>query len=452
MKIAVINGSPKANYSTTLQTVLYLELLHPEHEFKVLNAAAGIKRLERDFSETISIINEAELILFSYPVYTFIAPSQLHRFISLMKKSGMDLSGKYASQITTSKHFYDVTAHKYIEENCSDMGLKFINGLSADMDDLLKEQGRKNADSWFKHLIWSMENGLYENQIQSSCEYKSSGVTIPAPVSKNKKGDVVIVADIKEDDAQLTDMIIRFRNRLPYNSRLINIHEFPFKGGCIGCLNCASDGKCIYNDGFDTFLREKIQTADAIITAFTISDHSMGTVFKTYDDRQFCNGHRTVTAGIPFGYIISGPYSKESNLKLIIEARAEVGGNYLTGAASDESDTDSAIDTLVKNLDYAIENNYVQSPNFYGVGGSLIFRDLIWTMRGFMKADHKFFKKHGLYNFPQKQKKTALMMYMVGALVSNPKIKAKMGNKMSEGMIAPYKKVLENAKASIKPD
>jgi hypothetical protein len=28
-------------------------------------------------------------------------------------------------------------------------------------------------------------------------------------------------------------------------------------------------------------------------------------------------------------------------------------------------------------------------------------------------------------------------------LISNPKIKAKMGNKMNEGMIAPYKKVLD---------
>jgi hypothetical protein len=36
-----------------------------------------------------------------------------------------------------------------------------------------------------------------------------------------------------------------------------------------------------------------------------------------------------------------------------------------------------------------------------------------------------------------------LKMYLVGTLISNPKIKAKMGNAMNEGMIAPYKKVLE---------
>ena len=62
-----------------------------------------------------------------------------------------------------------------------------------------------------------------------------------------------------------------------------------------------------------------------------------------------------------------------------------------------------------------------------------------------MKADHKFYKAHGQYDFPQKKMGTMLKMYLVGALISNPKIKAKMGNAMNEGMIAPYKKILEKA-------
>ena len=60
-----------------------------------------------------------------------------------------------------------------------------------------------------------------------------------------------------------------------------------------------------------------------------------------------------------------------------------------------------------------------------------------------MKADHKFFKAHGQYDFPQKQKGTILKMYLVGMLLGNPKLKSKMGNKMNEGMLAPYKKVLD---------
>mgnify|MGYP002508131816 FL=1 len=143
MKILVLNGSPKGDYSITLQTSIYLSKLHPEHEFQYLNVGQRIKAIEKDFSEAEKMINEAELLVFSYPVYTFLAPYQLHKFISLLKESGINLKGKFATQISTSKHFYDVTAHKYIQDNCQEMGLKYIKGLSADMDDLLKEKGQK---------------------------------------------------------------------------------------------------------------------------------------------------------------------------------------------------------------------------------------------------------------------------------------------------------------------
>jgi multimeric flavodoxin WrbA len=239
-------------------------------------------------------------------------------------------------------------------------------------------------------------------------------------------------------------MIESFRARLGKSSRVININEYPIKGGCLGCFGCAVSGECVYNDGFDKFLREEIQTSDSIIYAFKITDHSMGTRFKMYDDRQFCNGHRTVTMGMPFGYLVSGNLSEEENLRMIIEARAQVGGNFLAGVATDETNPDEEIDRLAETLNYAIENKYVPPQNFYGIGGMKIFRDLIWQMQGMMKADHKFYKSHGQYDFPQKKWPRMLAMYAVGAMIGNPKIKAKMGNKMNEGMLMPYKKLLES--------
>ena len=61
-----------------------------------------------------------------------------------------------------------------------------------------------------------------------------------------------------------------------------------------------------------------------------------------------------------------------------------------------------------------------------------------------MKADHKFFKSHGQYDFPQKKRGMMLKMHLVGALMSSPKLKAKMGNKMNEGMLMPYEKLLKS--------
>lgn len=448
MKILVLNGSPKGKYSITLQTINYFQKICPKHEFEVIHVGQKIKALEKDFTEIKEAVDKAKLIVFSYPVYTFIAPYQLHRFVELLKESGINLEGKYVTQISTSKHFYDVTAHRYIQDNCQDLGMKYIRGLSADMDDLLKEKGQKEAKEFLKYVFWSIKNDVYEAlpvKREESITLKS--VTVPEDnCMEEKNGDVVIVTDCEETNLQLQNMIERFRRVFPRKTRVVNIREYPFIGGCLGCFNCAVSGKCIYIDKFDDFLRNEIQTAQSIVYAFTIKDHSMGAAFKLYDDRQFCNGHRTVTMGMPFGYLVSGAYSKEPNLQMILEARAQVGNNFLAGVASDEINPDESIDKMAATLNYALENSYVPPQNFYGIGGMKIFRDLIWIMQGMMKADHKFYKSHGQYDFPQKEWPTMLKMYLVGGLISNPKIKEKMGNAMNEGMLMPYKKLLEDKK------
>ncbi len=102
MKILIINGSPAGEGSITLQTMLYIEKLFPGHEYETINAGQRILSLEKDFSPALDALRSAEMLIFCYPVYTFLVPAQLHRFIELMKESGVPLAGKYAAQITLS--------------------------------------------------------------------------------------------------------------------------------------------------------------------------------------------------------------------------------------------------------------------------------------------------------------------------------------------------------------
>ena len=444
MNILVLNGSTNGKNRSTFQSVLYLEKKFPEHTFEVLHVGQKIKSLTKDFSPAAEAIAKADVLLFSYPVYTFIAPCQLHSFISLMKAHRVDVTGKIATQISTSKHFYDVTAHRYIRDNVQEMGMHFVRGLSADMEDLPTKKGQQEAEKWFSHFVWSVGNRYFEPYYPIPAPTAPVPVTVPEENFDGKPGDVVIIADLKPEDTQLAGMISRFRSKLPYATRVVNLREYPFKGGCLGCFRCAVSGKCVHKDGFDEYLRTTIQTADSMVYAFSIEDHSMGALFKTYDDRQFCNGHRTVTIGMPVGYLISGNLGAEENLRTIIEGRAQVGSNILAGIATDEVDTDAAIDAFAANLAYALEHKNTGPQNFYGVGGMKIFRDLIYQMRGFMRADHKFFKSHGQYDFPQKQWPKSLAMYLIGAMMANPKLHSKMDGKMNEGMLMPYTKVLKD--------
>ncbi|WP_026528980.1 NAD(P)H-dependent oxidoreductase [Butyrivibrio sp. VCD2006] len=446
MKILVINGSPKGESSITYQTMLYIEAFFEKHDYKVIHAGEKIKHLEKDFQGAEEMLKWADLLVFCYPVYTFLVPSQLHRFIEIVKEKKIDLSGKYATQISTSKHFYDTTAHEFIRENCLDLGLSYIRGLAADMDDLLKKKGQYEAKAFFKHILWSVKN----DHAEISAKHENTDPLFTAthgnhPAPEVKDQHIALVTDCGEDDIVLKSMIDRFKETVPYHVDIVNLKDFNFYGGCLGCFNCAASGECIYKDGFDVFLRDKIQTSAATIYAFRIKDHSMGYRFKLYDDRQFCNGHRTVTMGKPVGYLIDGHLSCENNLKTLIEGRSQVGGNPLAGVVSNEKDVDRQIDILCSELDYLLTNKYIQPANFYGVGGMKIFRDLIYKMQGMMREDHRFYKEHGFYDFPQKDKVTILGMYLVGAMMKSGFAKKNTG-KMTQGMLMPYKEVIDSAK------
>lgn len=110
---------------------------------------------------------------------------------------------------------------------------------------------------------------------------------------------------------------------------------------------------------------------------------------------------------------------------MIVEGRTEVGGNYLCGVATDEGDTTVGLRTLANEPVFALDKKLSRLANFYGVGGMKIFRDLIYAMQGLMKADHKFYKEHGIYDFPQRQKKRILQMKLVGALIAIPSVQKK---------------------------
>lgn len=447
MRILVLNGSPAGDNSITLQTVLYLQKRFPEQEFEQLNVAQRIRLLEKDFSGAAEQLLRADLLLFCYPVYTFLVPAQLHRFLELIKERDLDLRGKFAAQISTSKHFYDITAHAFIRDNCADLGLRYLEGLSADMEDLLKKKGQREAEEFFRHVLWSAEQGISEPQLTPRTgERTLTPATIPveSPVPRCQK-QVVVVTDLAPDNQRLDGMIRRFTAVAPFRCKVVNLRDFPFAGGCLGCFHCAADGTCVYKDGFDRFLREKIQQADATVYAYTIRDHSMGYRFKLYDDRQFCNGHRTVTMGKPVGYLVDGALSAEPNLRTLMEARAQVGGNHLARIACSEGETDAEIDALARQLLYALEHDYQQPANFYGVGGMKIFRDLIYTMQGLMREDHRFYKKHGFYDFPQKRRGRIWAMYLVGSMMNNKKLSRKIGADMTKGMLMPYQSALKKA-------
>ena len=119
MKIVVLNGSPKGDSSCTIHSVMYLQRKFPKHEFSIINIAKRIKGIERKrkaFDGIIEEIDGADGVLWAFPLYILMVPSRLKRFIELIYERGAEVTfnGKYAAALSTSVHFNDHIAHRYI--------------------------------------------------------------------------------------------------------------------------------------------------------------------------------------------------------------------------------------------------------------------------------------------------------------------------------------------------
>lgn len=106
-----------------------------------------------------------------------------------------------------------------------------------------------------------------------------------------------------------------------------------------------------------------------------------------------------------------------------------------------DKDTEKEIENLSRKLCYALENGLKANTNFYGKGGTVIFRDMIFVMRGLMKEDYAYFKSHGFFDgMPHKQKGKIIGIKLLGLAARNKKINEKMPDMMTKGMLKMYEK------------
>src|SRR4030043_33838 len=129
MQIAVLSGSPKGELSVTLQYVRLIQKKFPQHELKVINVSHDIQKIEKDeklFGKIIDDIINADGVLWAFPLYFLLVPSQYKRFIELIRERAAQsaFKGKYTAVLSTSIHFYDHTANNYMRAICDDLDMR----------------------------------------------------------------------------------------------------------------------------------------------------------------------------------------------------------------------------------------------------------------------------------------------------------------------------------------
>jgi len=114
---------------------------------------------------------------------------------------------------------------------------------------------------------------------------------------------------------------------------------------------------------------------------------------------------------------------------------------------SDEYEDSSYLEGLLRNsarrLAQAAGAGYQKNINFLGLGGIKIFRDLIYSMRGVIRDDHRFYRKHGLYDFPQKDLGKHLFNLTMGMAFRIKSVRVQAFERMPEMYIQRHRQIVK---------
>ena len=439
-----------------MQYVNYIQAHYPEHEFKVLHISRRIRKLEKNeqaFSAIIDDIDSSDAVLWAFPLYVQLVPSQYKRFVELIWERGVQsaFKDKYTAVLSTSIHFYDHTAHCYMQSICDDLEMKFASAFSADMHDLMKPEGQMQARQFGQNLIDIISLNIsctrrFMPVVQNDFEY-TPGEVDGKTDSKGKK--IIILHDAKENQTNLQGMINRLKNSFSQTVEVYNLHDVLIKAGCLGCLKCGQNYECTYTgkDEFIEFYNNKVKTADILIYAGQIVDRYLSSRWKLFFDRGFFNCHTPSLTGKQFAFLISGPLSHCWNIREILDGYVQWQGSnivdFVTDEISDSGQLDAQITDLAHRLVWNSEQKYIKPHTFLGVGGHKIFRDDIFSnLRFVFQADHRYFKNNGLYDFPQKKVGLRALNIFLGMIFRVPKIRKEFDKMVKKKMIEPHQKVV----------
>ena len=417
MKTVVFCGSPKGVNSITLQTVRYLSVKFPEDEFSLFDVSAASSVTDEGMRKIAAALEDADSVLFAYPVYSFGVPSQMMRAVEEMKARFLPFAGKWCTQLTTSMKVLDPLAHEWVAQNAQDMGMRVVPGLSSGQEDLPTESGRAQAEAFWRYFRAAAGGRL----------------DAPAAADDPKRFRTLILADLQPDDHSLAEMIDAFRSVYPYETEICNVGELGLRGGCLGCLKCSPEGHCVYTDGFEELFRSSHMEADATVVAFSVRNHGIGWRLKRYFDRTYFNGHRAPEKRSSIGYLVCGDMSQEDNLKTYLNAYTQFRHTRDCGICA-SSDGDGAVAALAARMQYSLENDYLLPRNFYGEACMTMFRDIVTELRGVMRADYRYFRSHGLLNFSETRTERIKKSMQAGMLLSSPELQREMGLTFEQAM------------------
>lgn len=452
MNILVFAGSPKGEVSVTMQYVKWLEQNMPEHNFQIIQVAGPIRKLEQDeqaMKEICEKVQTSDGILWAFPLYVAMVHAGLKRFVELIfERDFADcFRNKRCAILTTSIHFFDHTAVEYVWGISEDLGMVVDEVFSAEMQDLLRPGGTEQLAKFFEKWVRAMEKGQLPSRRTAPIQYESkpyTASTVPVNAYPIKVGIVTQSGISANLDAMVGQISRHFAQTEIYNLSTMHI-----AGNCTGCIRCGYNNFCLY-EGKDEIIEtyRKLGQCDAILFCGFVVDRYFSARWKTFVDRMFFSTHTPLFPGKPMGFVVSGPLQQLGNLRAIFEGVYGTTEIRLAGFATDEEkDVDSGLAALSHSLYDLVQSGYAAPQHFPALCGRKVFRDEIFGgLCGVFPADHRYYKRHGWYNFPHKRIGARLAGLFIRSLMRIPAIRNYMQENMKTNMLLEFRKVMAQKK------
>jgi multimeric flavodoxin WrbA len=466
--VAIANGSPRSDTSLTLRFVRLMadSRAWPRAEFAC--GRDGDKAIAESVEAFLARVAEGAMPVWSYPVYCSGVPSQFMAFLDALAAHprASILAGKPFAQVLSSKRFFDVTAMEYVRAVSADLGMIDYGALSTDPAEFMEQRCRDDAVRFAERLEWAVGAGVracagalapYPPAGSGTPRASAGGLSVDDAferVSSRFSGtgpSVLVLCDDRRCADSVGTACFEFLSSLgdarpDARVELLSLSESSIRVGCAGCLSCVIGGECPINDGY-AGVAAKCLDADAIVYAGRVRGRWFDRAWKRYDDRGFRFGHRASMRGKPVAWLVGGPFRASAYLPLVIESRAYLGGtplaalletDYLDAAELARRAKEGAA-SLARHLAYPTG----QGEAFWSVGGMRIFRDLVYEMRGFMREDHRFYKRHGLYDFPQARRGSIVRGYIAGAAMSLSAVRKRILPRLARDLADSYDRIIE---------
>ncbi len=451
MRIVVLNGSPKGRNSVTLQYVHALQKVMPEHTFSTHHVAGEIRKLEKDPALLRAVADDvagSDFVLWAFPVYYTLVPGQLKRFVELVEDGDIApvFFDKASCALSTSIRFFDHSAHEYLHEISERWDMHAFAGYSCEMEDLLDAKKRQPFLEYFQGVFRLAQRRAWPRRRYdrtTPAPPRSMKLPIPAPLQGPAR-KVVLISTPEPEDSSLGRMLAYFKGCFPHPVDHWELTPEVLKSGCTGCLHCITNNVCAIQDACAGELRRAILQADAVVWAAPIRDVFLDARFKMFMDRRFIDGHCPVTEGKTLGMILSGPLRQLPAARFLLQSFADILGMRLFGPVTDEDPPEETARLLALMADSILQNDWPRpSPTFFTVAGRKLFRDFVWANSAIFPADHRFYKAHGMYDFPQHNLGKRVRNLGMKLAFGLPFVRREIQAKMIHFMVGPYQKVVE---------